>query len=383
VTPRVRRVVVAHPYPDRYGADRMLVAALRSLVDDGVDVAVRVPETGPLLETLREQQIPYDVAPFPVLRKALLRPWPLARLMVATPLAVSRLLRELRRQRPDVVYVNTLTLPHWLLAARLAGVPSVCHVREAEDQLARVLQRALVGPLRLATVVIANSGGTARWVGSNAPRVTGRTRVVYNGFDFAPVAPRRARAGTLRLLLVGRLNARKGPDVAIDAVAELAHAGCDVELEIVGDAFRGYEWYADELRQRAVDRGVADRVRFVGFAADPTPHYAAADIVLVPSRVEPFGNVAVEALAVGRPVVAARAGGLPEIVTDGETGLLCAAGSVKELTACVLRLAADPGLAGRLAEAGAASVRERFGMQQFRESFRAALEAAAGAESAP
>jgi glycosyltransferase involved in cell wall biosynthesis len=378
-----RRVLVAHPYPDRYGADRMLVSALRSLVDDGIEVSVRMPEPGPLLSTLDEHGLRYDVAPFPVLRKALLRPGPCAKLAATTPLAVTRLVRELRRARPDVVYVNTLTLPHWLLAARLARVPSVCHVREAEDQLPRTMQRALVAPLRLATIVVANSRGTKSWVVRNASRLAARTRVVYNGFDFAPVVPPRPRDGRLRLVLVGRLNARKGPDVAIDAVAELAHAGCDVELEIVGDAFRGYEWYADELRQRVADRGVADRVRFVGFVADPTPRYAAADVVLVPSRVEPFGNVAVEALAVGRPVVAARAGGLPEIVTDGETGLLCAAGSVKELTACVRRLAADPGLAGRLAEAGAASVRERFGMQQFRESFRAALEAAAGAESAP
>jgi hypothetical protein len=376
VTGRVRRVLVAHPYPDRYGADRMLVAALGSLVDDGVHVAVRVPESGPLLETLQEQHIAYRVASFPVLRKSLLRPVPLAGLVATTPVAVSRLVRELRRERPDVVYVNTLTLPHWLLAARLAGVPSVCHVREAEDQLPSWLQRSLVAPLRLATVVLANSRRTARWVLHNARRLEGRTTVLYNGFTFGPVTRLRPREESLRLVFVGRLNARKGPDLAIDAVAHLVGGGCDVTLKIVGDAFRGYEWYADELRRRAADQGVADRVELVGFATDVTAHYADADVVLVPSRVEPFGNVAVEALAVGRPVVAARVGGLPEIVTDGETGLLFTAGSATELAACVRRLAGDPLLAGRLAEAGAASVRARFGMAAFRSGFTAAIDRA-------
>lgn len=371
----IRRVLVAHPFPDRYGADRMLVAALRSLADDGIEVTVSVPEPGPLLATLDEHRIQYDVAPFPVLRKALLRPAPFAKLVATSPVAVTRLVRELRRHRPDLVYVNTLTMPHWLLAARLAGVAAVCHVREAEHQLPRAVQRALVAPLRLATVVIANSQGTARWATGNAPGLARRTRVVYNGFDFPPVAPRREGARPLQLVLVGRLNPRKGPDLAIDAVAQLA-AGCDVELTIVGDAFRGYEWYADELRQLAAARGVAERVHFTGFAADVTAAYAAADIVLVPSRVEPFGNVAVEAMAAGRPVVAARVGGLPEIVSDGETGLLCEPGSATDLASAVRRLADDRPLADRLAAAGAASVRDRFGMDRFRTEFRTALDAA-------
>lgn len=369
----VRRVLVAHPFPDRYGADRMLVAALRSLVDDGVQVSVRVPETGPLLETLREQGLDFEVTSFPVLRKALLRPAPLARVAAGTPRDVTRLVRAIRQARPDVVYVNTLTLPHWLAAARLAGVPSVCHVREAEDLLPAAVQRALVTPLRLATVVVANSQRTRDWLVGNVGALRERVRVLHNGFDFGSVVPLRPRDGRLRLVLVGRLNARKGPDAAIDALAQLVHAGYDAELEIVGGTFRGYEWYPGELQRRAAAREVSDRVRLAGYSADVASAYAAADVVLMPSLVESFGNVAVEALGVGRPLVATRVGGLPEIVTDGETGLLCRPGDTDDLVACVRRIADDEDLAGRLAAAGAASVRERFGMATFRAGFREAL----------
>lgn len=373
----ISKVLVAHPYPDRYGADRMLVTAIRSLLDDGIEVLVRVPETGPLLEAFELHAIPCRVGAFPVLRKALLRPASLAHLWLGAPVAVLQMVRELRRERPDVVYVNTLTLPHWLLAARLAGIPSVCHVREAEEQLSGSLQRALVAPLRLATVLVGNSRGTVDWISRNAPGLAARTRVLYNGFDFGVVEPMRARGGPLRLVLVGRLNARKGPDLAIDAVAQLTSCGYDVELVLVGDAFRGYEWYAEELRRRASDSGVAHRVRLTGFSADVASAYAGADVVIVPSRVEPFGNVAVEAMAAGRPVVAARTGGLPEIVTDGETGLLFEPGSTTGLVAAIRRLADDPDLSARLAAAGAASVRQRFALLQFASSFRQALDEAA------
>lgn len=125
------------------------------------------------------------------------------------------------------------------------------------------------------------------------------------------------------LLFVGRIQPLKGLDVAVAALAELDRA--DAELVVVGGP-SGVDGQAELARVRdlAEDLGVSRQVRFV----EPQPHhllstwYRAADVVLVPSRSESFGLVALEAAACGRPVVAASVGGLRTIVDHGRTGFL-------------------------------------------------------------
>jgi hypothetical protein len=123
----------------------------------------------------------------------------------------------------------------------------------------------------------------------------------------------------VRIVLVGRLSPRKGTDVAIEAIGKLKRP---VTLDVYGSVFAGYEWFEAQLRQRIAELGIADAVRLHGFRADVWPAYADADIALVPSRVEPFGNTAVEAQLAGVPVIVTDAQGLPETVSGGKFGTI-------------------------------------------------------------
>ena len=374
-----RRILVAHPVPGLYGADRMMLAAMSVLAAGGDIVTIVVPETGPLLPLIERTGIATRMLKFPVLRKALLRPAALVLLVALTPRDVFRLWRVIRKEAPDLVYVNTVTLPHWLAAARLAGVPTLCHVREAEDAVHTVVARLLLAPVRLASVVIANSAATAGWLTLHQPAISDRARVLHNGFTFPVMtAPPAMAAAPARLVVVGRLSPRKGQHVALRAVASLVRAGRDIELHLVGDVFRGYEWYEQQLVADVEELGLTGRVFFDGFQPEPTASYLSAAIVLVPSAVEPFGNVAVEAMAIGRPVIASRVGGLPEIIDDEQTGLLVPPGDPAALAAAISRLLDDGALAQRLAAAGATTVRERFGTARFATELRQAVAAAIG-----
>jgi glycosyltransferase involved in cell wall biosynthesis len=173
----------------------------------------------------------------------------------------------------------------------------------------------LLLPLRAAHTVLANSAFTRGVLTGLLPSLADRTTVVPNPVP-GPVAPEPARSrleGEVRLLFVGRLSPRKGPDVAVATLRELVTRGVDARLTLAGAVFDGYEWFEAELRRAVATEGLVDRVTFLGFCPDVWPVLQDADIVLVPSVLdESFGNAAVEAVLAARPTVVSALGGLRE-----------------------------------------------------------------------
>jgi glycosyltransferase involved in cell wall biosynthesis len=363
----VSTVLLAHPSPELYGSDRMLLESVEGLRDAGWRVVVTVPREGPLLAELAGRGVETAVVDVPVLRKSLLSPLGLLRFAAGTLRALPPVLRLLRRARPDVVYVNTVTVPLWFLAARLTGRRVLGHVHEAEEGLPRPVRAALALPLLLASTIAVNSraSGAALEV---VPGLRRRVRLLYNGVP-GPARPtqlREALTGPARLVLVGRLSPRKGTDVAVEALALLRAEGRDVTLDLAGSVFPGYEWYEESLRAQIASYGLADSVRFLGFVSSVWDAHAAGDVVLVPSRVEPFGNTAVEGQLAGRPVVVSGTQGLVEIVEAGKTGLVVPPDDPAALAGAVRSLLADWPWARELAAAGREEARRRFDPARYR-----------------
>lgn len=312
-----RTVLVAHPSADRYGSDRMVLESVTGLVEAGWRVVLTVPSDGPLVAMVRERGGEVAICPTPILSKSLLSPrglLVLVRAVVGGLVAGSRLLRT---ERPAAVLVNTVTIPLWLLLAAVHRVPSLCHVHEAERSASRALRTLLALPLVLATAVAANSRFAIGVVASSLPGVARRAQLVDNGVvgPAGRTDPRPELDGPVRLVYVGRLSPRKGVDVAVDAVGLLRDRGVEVHLDVVGAVFPGYEWYQEELRAQVERLGLSDEVELHGFVEPVWPLLHAADVAVVPSRLdEPFGNTAVEAVLCARPVVVSASGGLVEAV---------------------------------------------------------------------
>ncbi len=374
-----RHALVVHPSPDLYGSDRQLLETVAGLVEAGWGVESVLPATGPLVDELRARGAGVQVIPFPVLRKAALRPTALPSLVIGLLRATLGGRRMLRRLRPDAILVNTLTEPSWLLAARLAGVPSLCHVHEAESDQPFVVRAGLALPLLLAQVVVANSRAAADVLVRAVPRLRSRVRVVHNGVpgpQDEPAPPRpRTPGDPLTIALVGRLSPRKGIDVAIDAVGLLVARGVDARLRIAGTPFAGYEWYEEQIRAAASRPDVTGRIELLGYVHPTWALLADADVVVVPSRVEPFGNTAVEAMLARRPLVASRVQGLHEIVRHNETGLLVEPADPTALSDALVHLAAEPLVAARLAGAARIEAVQRFAAARYRDEMVQALDA--------
>ena len=317
------RVLVAHPGAELYGSDRVVLESVAAMTGAGAVVEVTLPETGPLVERLERVGATVVAAPALVLRKRMLDPrnWPSA---VASAFRASSAARRLLRHRPDLVFVNTITLPLWPIQARMRGIPVITHIHEAEAGTSRLMLVAMYAPHLLSTATIANSEFSRSIIARASTALAHRTRVIYNGVA-GPVSATPARASLegrpVRLTYLGRLSPRKGTDLVITAAAGLVGDGVDIEVDILGEAFDGYEWYVDALHRAVADHGLESRVRFLGFREDVWAGLDLADIVVIPSTAgEPFGNTAVEAALAARPLVVSDSSGLLE-ATNGLPGV--------------------------------------------------------------
>jgi glycosyltransferase involved in cell wall biosynthesis len=166
--------------------------------------------------------------------------------------------------------------------------------------------------------------------------------------------------------MVGRLERRKGVDLALEALARVPEA----TLDIVGD---GCERAALERMARAL--GVAGRVRFHGHLDDTREVLAGADAALSSSREEGLGIALLEAMAMERPVVALPVGGVPEFVKDGETGWLSQARTSEALARAMLDAVTSGGLRDAFGKAARATVVGAYSMRAMCEGYRAVYEA--------
>jgi len=151
----------------------------------------------------------------------------------------------------------------------------------------------------------------------------------------------------------------KGCELFIRAAARLAGDDPTMRFTIAGTGSR-----ESAIRRLANALGVADRVEFLGYVESVPPVLAGLDVLVVPSLSEASSLIAMEALALGVPVIASDVGGLPEVVTHGENGLLVPPGDVEAIASAVTRVVSDREWARALGDAGARRVEERFTVEQ-------------------
>jgi glycosyltransferase involved in cell wall biosynthesis len=290
----------------------------------------------------------------------------------------TELRRHLSEFSPDVVAWWSMGCMSLSLIeqVRRAGIPAVFFVHDdwlvygpKRDAWIRIWRdhRRMVAPLAervvgVPTRVGLEDAGTfvfnSRYTRDRARQAGVQPRsasIVYPGIDDTLLHPLREHEWGWRLGYVGRIDRAKGVDTAVTA---LSHLPSTASLTIWGS---GDDEYVAEMRQMAAQAGVDDRVRFAGFVSgtELLDAYGACDVVLFPARwEEPFGLVPIEAMAVGRPVVATSRGGTAEFLRDGENALVVEPDEPDAFARCVERLAGDPALRGHLRTGGQRTARE-------------------------
>lgn len=316
-------VVFIHPSDELYGADRMLLQFLEAL-PDGVAAEVWLPTdlvhpAGSLCAELSRRGVVNRHVDLPILRRAHRRPVALVRLAGRG----WRLRKDIRSVAPSMVYCTTSAA---FLAAPIARSLGVHAVIGHEQEIWGRTDRVVLGLLARSCHRLLAISDSVR--GSTPSRLARRTTVVPNATpEPESVTPIPSGCAPLTFLVASRWNSWKGHRTLLAAWDRLGQPG---RLIILGGAPPSGE--SVDVIESVAALDDPSSVEVVGEVTDPAPYIERADVVVVPSdRPEPFGLVAIEAFARGRPVVASAAGGLLDIVTSGENGWLFPSGDVDAL----------------------------------------------------
>ncbi len=274
------------------------------------------------------------------------------------PITIIRLAHHIKRKDISVVHTHLSTASLLgALAAKLAGCPSVAHVHGMNSAFCFKYSTRLIAVSEAVKDHLCSQG-----VPEN------KIYVIHNGVDLArftpmPILQMKEALGVDHTVptvgMFGRLAPEKGYRTAMQAIKCITKVYPEVTLLIVGDGRerQDLEQYADFL-------GIGSHVRFEGFVPDIVLLMSACDLVLVPSIKEGFGLAAVEAMALERPVIAAAAGGLCEIVIDGETGILVPPENPEAMASALVDVLSKPSRALEMGEKGRRRVFERFNFQK-------------------
>jgi glycosyltransferase involved in cell wall biosynthesis len=377
----MKTILFVHQAADMYGSDKVLLDLVKGIDKERFHPIVLLPCNGPLLYPLQEAGIETYILPLLRVSRASFSSPGLLSLPFEGYHSYLAMNRALSSVDVDVVHSHTLAVLSGALWARIRGIPHVWHVHEMIVN-PRLVRSVFAWLLRIfATQVVCNSKATRRLLLDTQPALARNSVVVWNGFERTERIDREQvdalryqfglGEGDLLVALVGRINRWKGQGLLVEAAGLLWERGVrNLRYLIVGSTSDGQEYFKDELTARIAASPVRDKITVMDFKHDIATIWDACDIAVVPStEPEPFGMVALEAMAAEKPVIAAAHGGLVEIVKHGETGLLFEPGRPEELADAIASMADDKKKRHRYGEAGLRSLTNLFSLHKYISSF--------------
>jgi glycosyltransferase involved in cell wall biosynthesis len=313
------RVLLLDQFSEPGGAQRMLLDLLAAMRSRDWPAAVALPGDGPLFDSVRSlgfQALRIDCGPYRSRRKSVAD---LGRFATGIPRLAAQIRVLAAQFEPDLVYING---PRLLPAAALArlGKPVLFHAHiEVAQRPARLLGGISLRRLHAHVTAVCETVAAAwrPFVGEK------NVSVIYNGVAGPESVGPRPHNATPRIGCIGRIAPEKGQREFLATAVKIHRALPDARFLTYGSPLfsdRAAHAYEREVREAAAGLPV----EFAGWVTDVYAAMANLDLLLVPSVwAEPNPRVVLEAFAAGLPVIAFRAGGLPEIVEDGRTGFLC------------------------------------------------------------
>lgn len=321
----MKRIVFFTGTNDLYGANRILINTLSLFA--GHERILCVPQKGPLTElveaTHKDVRI-MELPSIPVIAKIFINP----KGLVEFSSKLLKFSRELKKvvSKDSVIYLNTLAV---LPVAWFVKNKKYLHVHEIlsnKSRLNRFFNKLALSSMDRVICVSKAVSDNLKEV--SCARNSSKLVTVHNGIEAIRIDESGIKDkgdGKIRIVLIGRIRPQiKGHDYVIDAIKELPeHLERKIEVAFVGSPVQSQEEDLYNLQKRIKDENLDDIVAIHGFTNEISEFYENADICLVPSvRADPFPTTVLEAMSAGLPVIGTNIGGIPEMITDGQTGYM-------------------------------------------------------------
>lgn len=362
----MKNILFIHQSAEMYGSDKVLLYLVDGIKHLGnYHLIVVLPEDGPLMIALKTRGVEVHIASVGKISRSVLSPRGVIKLLAELFKASKEINQIVGKREIAVVHSNTLAVIAGAVWSFLNAKKHLWHVHEI------ILSPKIVSKLYPLIVklgadkAMCNSTLTLEWLLNYQPSLKQKSTVVFNGVptiqqpsDHAVMQFRNSVLGTGEALIVtlaGRINHWKGQRLLLQAAVLLKknQNTPPIKFVIVGSAAPGLEHLPDELKRFCKETSLDQDVTFIEFVDDIWPLWYGTDIAVVPStEPEPFGMVAIEAMAAGVPVVAAAHGGLLDIVKHEQTGLLFEPGNTEALAESISRLSVDASLRKTLGAQG-------------------------------
>ena len=341
-----KKILFVHPSNELYGSDRSLLRLVSSLDKNAYKPYVFVPNDLPyeglLTKELSKVNIEYYEINLGILRRMYRNPKGMAIFGFNTLLSAFRIARFCRQNKINLIHTNSTAVFSGALAARLANIPHVWHVREIIVK-PQWLNKSVAWMLdKLSTTIIAVSTPVMENLLSVQPQLEGKIQIIHNGMSADPFFNvsqqevdqiRQAwdiQKNDIVIGMVGRISAWKGQEFLLNGASTILKTTPNSHLVMVGGVVPGENWRREALVKQSRSLGVANRVHIEDFRLDIPAVLSAFDIFVLPSiRPDPFPGVVLEAMFSAKPVVATAHGGAIEQVEIDMTGMLISAKNPK------------------------------------------------------
>lgn len=368
------------------GANSCMFRLVKSFSEGKTHAIAVLPGNGGIAQKYALHRLEYRIIPSTLIRKTFSVIYQLKYIMTVC-LEISRLRKLIANEGIQIVHVNDIIFFQALIAGRVAGVRTICHIRFISIANAMVKRFLLYIATTFSDVIVCTSAAVKAQLFENRERI-GKTgvQVIYDpspdAIDFNPAhhdsgtglkAELGIPAGAFVGCLVSKFTHNKGQHVlarAAKILKDSGYTGAHFQFLLVGGMLENHSKYYHQVHRYIKDENLEDMVKFLGVRDDVARILSISDFAIhVPVHEDPFPGVVLEAMLSGKPIIASASGGIPEMIDDSQNGFLIPKNDPHALAEKIKALDHDRSLLETVGRNAPASVRERFPFSKFYESF--------------
>ncbi|MSR91205.1 glycosyltransferase family 4 protein [Inconstantimicrobium porci] len=348
----MKNILYLHAGAEMYGADIVLLELIKGLNKKEYNPYVVLPCEGLLVEKMKENDIPVQVIPYPILRRKYFNLFGIIRYM-KDYFVYSKKLKEIcANKKIDIIHTNTSAVLEGIYLKKKLDIKHVWHIHEIIMKPKFIHKTLSFLISKYADQVITVSNSVKNHLIATKYFKEDEIKVVYNGVDNQIFNPDNKYDYLKQELnipndavvvgMIGRVNAWKGQNDFLDAIKYVLVKDKNVYAMLVGGVFEGQEWRMTELKDRIKQMDNSDRIILQDYRTDVKNIHCLFDVFVLPStNPDPLPTVVLESMASGTPVVAYAHGGVCEMVKQDYNGKLVEVGNAKALADAIHNLVCD------------------------------------------